>query len=56
MKNEWIRGFLILACILAVAFLIYKSMILEKTIPEYAITFFASTASLLIGYSAGVDK
>jgi hypothetical protein len=39
-----------------VGWLIYQSMLLNKEIPEYAITFFTSTAALLIGYDMGVDK
>ena len=55
-KNEYIRGVLIFTCIVTVGFLMYESMLLDKEIPEYAITFFASTAALLIGYSAGVGE
>ncbi len=56
MKNEYIRGVLIFTCIVSVGFLMYESMLLDKVIPEYAITFFASTAALLIGYNAGVGE
>ncbi len=53
---DYLRAGLIFACLAIVGILWYQSMVLDKTIPEYMITFFASTATLLIGLEEGGKK
>lgn len=47
---------IVIICIGVVAWLIYTSLILKQPIPEYAIAFFSSIATLIIGYTFGKNK
>ena len=53
---ELIRWGLVFVCIVVVGILLYQSMSLKQSIPEYALTFFSSIASLIIGYNVGAKK
>jgi len=56
-KKEWfllIGGlFICFVCIIIVGVLLYLSMILNRQIPEYALAFFTSITTLILGYIFG---
>jgi len=43
-------------CIGMVGFLLYQSMIKEAKVPDYAIAFFSSITTLILGYLFGKSK
>jgi len=47
---------IVVICIGVVGFLLYQSLVLKQTVPEYAIAFFSSIATLIIGYVFGNNK
>jgi len=47
---------IVLLCMGVVGFLLYKSLVLKQIIPEYALAFFSSIATLIIGYIFGNNK
>lgn len=44
---------IVIICIAMVGFLLYESMIEKIAIPEYAIAFFSSITTLVLGYLFG---
>jgi len=52
-----IGGLIIVAvCIGMVGFLLYQSMVKQVAIPDYAIAFFSSITTLILGYLFGRSK
>lgn len=52
-----IGGLIIVAiCVGMVGFLLYQSMVKQVKIPEYAIAFFSSITTLILGYLFGKSK
>ena len=47
---------IVVICLGIVGFLLYQSLALKQQIPEYALVFFSSTATLIIGYVFGNNK
>ncbi len=47
---------IVLLCMGVVGFLLYKSLVLKQIVPEYALVFFSSIATLIIGYIFGNNK
>jgi drug/metabolite transporter (DMT)-like permease len=52
-----IGGLIIVAiCIAMVGFLLYQSMVKQIKVPDYAIAFFSSITTLILGYLFGRNK
>ena len=52
-----IGGLIIVAvCIGMVGFLLYQSMVKQVKVPEYAMAFFSSITTLILGYLFGKGK
>ncbi len=52
-----VGGLIIVAiCIAMVGFLLYQSMIQNMEVPDYAIAFFSSITTLILGYLFGRNK
>jgi len=47
---------IVIICIVTTALLVYYSMTNKTDVPEYAIAFFGSISSLMIGYLFGKEK
>ena len=47
---------IVLICVILVGILLYQSFVLEQQVPEYAIAFFSSIATLIMGYTFGNNK
>jgi hypothetical protein len=47
---------IVLICVVVVGLLLYQSFSLNQQIPEYAIAFFSSIATLIMGYTFGNNK